>query len=111
MAIQLRQILLPCHSMPLLSKPHLPREFLADLIAEPFMRDKKSFIFSKQFHLFRFKLADQQQTEIAASSDISGFSGGFFQFADQDKRANLDSTQLSSPASELYKQYSSFMWR
>lgn len=36
-------------------RPHLPREFLAKLIAEPCMKDKTSFIFSKGLPLHSFK--------------------------------------------------------
>ncbi|KAJ7147094.1 hypothetical protein C8R43DRAFT_1129874 [Mycena crocata] len=77
------------------------------------MQDKKSYIFSKQFHTIRLKLADQNHNETNAESNIAGFSGGFFKTIDADKRAPSSSKQISvkrpgKPEStpDLYEQYS-----
>ncbi|KAJ7695939.1 hypothetical protein B0H17DRAFT_1131132 [Mycena rosella] len=102
--------------MPPEARPHLPRKFLDKLIADPCMKDKKSFIFSKEFHTTRLKLADHNQTAVNAESHIAGFSGGFFKTTDEDRHAASASTskQLSSNRctataavpKELYEDYS-----
>ncbi|KAF8215754.1 hypothetical protein K438DRAFT_1926263 [Mycena galopus ATCC 62051] len=102
--------------MPTESRPHLPRAFLAKLISEPCMKDKKSFIFSKQFHGFRWKLADHQQAAFSAECDVGGFDGGFFRsLTDEDKRAIFARTSIQFPfktgdtaasVAEFYKGYS-----
>ncbi|KAJ7486011.1 hypothetical protein B0H11DRAFT_1861445 [Mycena galericulata] len=105
--------------MSLESRPHLPHDFLQKLLAEPCMKDKKSFIFSKEFHTIRLKLADHKQTETNAENNIAGLKGGFFRTMDEDKRAaaasgskqlssrrTQTSTQAGEPANELYQEYS-----
>ncbi|KAF7347489.1 hypothetical protein MVEN_01505100 [Mycena venus] len=99
--------------MPSESRPHLPREFLAKLISEPCMKDKKSFIFTKEFHTIRLKLADQNQTDVDPETNVAGLQGGFFKTTDEAKRtaSTSTSTQVSSrravaSTDELYKEYS-----
>ncbi|KAJ6559067.1 hypothetical protein DFH09DRAFT_517844 [Mycena vulgaris] len=78
------------------------------------MKDKKSFIFSKEFHTIRLQLADQNQIAINAESNIAGFKGSFFRTIDEDMRTPSTSTQLSSrrtvtsaaSTEELYEEYS-----
>lgn len=78
------------------------------------MKDKKSFIFTKEFHAIRLKLADHNQTETNAETNIAGFAGGFFKSTDEDRRASSASNQLASrrsvlaaeSAEELYGEYS-----
>ncbi|KAJ6585131.1 hypothetical protein B0H19DRAFT_1108411 [Mycena capillaripes] len=94
--------------------PHLPREFLANLIAEPCMKDKRSFIFSKEFQTFRFKFANHNQTSLNAESNVANFQGGFFRTIDEGRRGAASKSnrkQLSArrrqPGSEkeLYEEY------
>ncbi|KAJ7356965.1 hypothetical protein DFH08DRAFT_954279 [Mycena albidolilacea] len=53
------------------TRPHLPREFLAKLVAEPFMSDKKLSIFTKEFHATtRLKGIDRNQPEFSAEPSL-----------------------------------------
>ncbi|KAJ6559057.1 hypothetical protein DFH09DRAFT_921755 [Mycena vulgaris] len=78
------------------------------------MKDKKSFIFTKEFHTIRLQLADQNQTATNAESNIAGFKGGFFRTIDEGRRTPSTSAQLSSrrtvtsaaSTEELYEEYS-----
>ncbi|KAJ6531323.1 hypothetical protein B0H19DRAFT_1273528 [Mycena capillaripes] len=78
--------------------PHLPLEFLTKLLGEPFMKDKTSMIFSKEFRATRFDFADQNNFETKGTRLIERvvFRGGFFQEMDQVKRTVL--SQRSSPS-------------
>ncbi|KAK7063879.1 hypothetical protein R3P38DRAFT_15964 [Favolaschia claudopus] len=70
------------------TRPHLPAKFLDELLAEPWMKDQSSFIFSKDFHDFRSKLADGNYLDISAETTVPGYQGGFFR--------DLDSMDLLS---------------
>ncbi|KAJ7781800.1 hypothetical protein DFH07DRAFT_935695, partial [Mycena maculata] len=102
--------------MSLESRAHLPHDFLAKLMAEPWIKDKKSFIFTKEGHTLRLKFADHNQTAVNAECTVGEFKGGFFRTMDQDKRAAAASaskqlatrrtTATSEGEDEHYKEYS-----
>jgi hypothetical protein len=61
------------------------------------MKDKKSYIFSKEFQTLRLKFADFNQTAVnAAECDIAGFQGGFFKTTDAGRRAAANPPESSS---------------
>ncbi|KAJ7775206.1 hypothetical protein B0H16DRAFT_1880326, partial [Mycena metata] len=87
--------------------PHLPLEFLEKLLAEPFMRESKSRIFSPMLDTFRANLADQNKSamrDLNLVGRVVDFDGGSFAVLDEGRTA--DGTALApGPGEGLYSRY------
>ncbi|KAJ7685508.1 hypothetical protein DFH06DRAFT_1158696 [Mycena polygramma] len=90
--------------------PHLPHDFLAKLILEPFMSDKKSRVFRPSGNILRCSIADQSRRPTAGKLIANGFHGGLFRCMDLRKlmrqRPALQGVAMGGAASELYERYS-----